>query len=467
MADQLGSTWIVDCDYCGRILHGDYSTTLKKRLAESIARFRAFNDAGNPAIPYIAAWREDEKVIWYEFVGRRLTDLLDCEPADIAEAFGNSIIDRCVYRHTEDAGVKKEIISRQELSRVRKWLREESKKNGIIEAVYKLALKDGKVVWLKDQAAIEVHEQDRICLSMGGLSIVSEEMEVEGANRLTGEQSAELKKTNEQLRREIAAHHHSEETMRAYIVELEQSNRDLQEFAYIASHDLQEPLSLIHALGTRLRNRHGDTLTEHGREYLRRIENTAARMKKLIKGLLRYSQLTTDTQRFEAVDLAAVLTGVLADMEIRLKQNGGRVEIGEMHTVEADPLQMRQLLQNLISNALTYCHPDREPLVRISGQQLTDENSRPTHCLISVQDNGIGFDEKYRERIFGIFQRLHRRTTYDGTGIGLATCKRIIERHGGDITAKSTPGQGAEFIVTLPLKQTHRLNPPPADLTRR
>jgi PAS domain S-box-containing protein len=242
--------------------------------------------------------------------------------------------------------------------------------------------------------------------------------------------------------------------------ELARSNAELQQFASIASHDLQEPLRKIQAFGDRLKTKCNEALTEQGRDYLDRMQNAAGRMQTLIDDLLMLSRITTKAQPFVPVDLAQVIQEVLSDLEVRIDETKGQVEVGSLPTIEADSLQMRQLLQNLIGNALKF-HPKTEPpKVRIYSQLLNDEEQQPTgnsitptHCQIVVEDNGIGFDEKYLDRIFNVFQRLQGRSEYEGTGMGLAICRKIAERHGGSLTAESTPGQGATFIVTLPIKQ--------------
>jgi PAS domain S-box-containing protein len=242
--------------------------------------------------------------------------------------------------------------------------------------------------------------------------------------------------------------------------ELARSNAELQQFASIASHDLQEPLRKIQAFGDRLKTKCNEALTEQGRDYLDRMQNAAGRMQTLIDDLLMLSRITTKAQPFVPVDLAQVIQEVLSDLEVRIDETKGQVEVGSLPTIEADSLQMRQLLQNLIGNALKF-HPKTEPpKVRIFSQLLNDEEQQPTgnsitptHCQIVVEDNGIGFDEKYLDRIFNVFQRLQGRSEYEGTGMGLAICRKIAERHGGSLTAESTPGQGAKFIVTLPIKQ--------------
>jgi light-regulated signal transduction histidine kinase (bacteriophytochrome) len=240
--------------------------------------------------------------------------------------------------------------------------------------------------------------------------------------------------------------------------ELARSNGELEKFAHIASHDLQEPLRKIQAFGDRLKRQCNETLTDQGRDYIERMQNAASRMQSLIDDLLTLSRITTKAQPFVLVDLAQVVKEVLSDLEVRIEEAKAEVDVGWLPTIDADPLQMRQLLQNLISNALKF-HPIGElPRVRIYGQLLKGEEPPPlgdsaTLCQIIVQDSGIGFDEKYLDRIFNVFQRLHGRSEYEGTGMGLAICRKIAERHEGTITAESRPGQGATFIVTVPIKQ--------------
>ncbi|MGJ5633793.1 PAS domain-containing protein [Nostoc sp. CALU 1950] len=235
--------------------------------------------------------------------------------------------------------------------------------------------------------------------------------------------------------------------------ELARSNKELQQFAFVASHDLQEPLRKITTFGDRLKTTCGDTLTEQGRDYLERMQNAANRMQTLIEDLLTLSRVTTRAQPFVSVNLAKIAQEVLCDLEVYIQQTGASVEIAELPTIQADPLQMRQLLQNLLGNALKFHRPQTPPVITIYGNILNDQadntSANSELCRIIVEDNGIGFEEKYLDRIFNVFQRLHSSIEYEGTGIGLAICRKIAERHHGNITAQSKPGQGAKFIVTL------------------
>ncbi len=252
----------------------------------------------------------------------------------------------------------------------------------------------------------------------------------------------------------------AEGTLKDFAARLERSNRELQDFAYVASHDLQEPLRKVSVFGERLKAKCGEVLGDDGKDYLERMQKATARMQGLINDLLSFSRVTTKSQPFVPVDLSEVLREVLTDLEARLEQSGGRVEAGPLPTLEAEPLHMRQLLQNLIGNALKFRKPDTPPVIEVSGKigryppapGSRSAAAREMVCL-TVSDNGIGFDEKYTERIFQVFQRLHSRAEYEGTGMGLAIARKIVEHHRGQITAKSKPGEGATFIVLLPVKQ--------------
>jgi light-regulated signal transduction histidine kinase (bacteriophytochrome) len=259
------------------------------------------------------------------------------------------------------------------------------------------------------------------------------------------------------LFQDITARRQAEAEVARQRAELERSNRELQDFASVASHDLQEPLRKVQAFGDRLNRKFGDQLGPDGRDYLGRMQQAAGRMQVLINDLLTFSRVTTRGEPFRPTDLQVVVRQVVEDLETRIEQSGASVELNELPTLEADPLQMRQLFQNLIGNALKFRRPEVAPHVRVWSRPLG-------HAFeIAVEDNGIGFDEKYLDRIFTIFQRLHGRGEYEGTGVGLAVCRRIVERHGGTLTARSAPGQGATFLITLPAAQP-RTAPEPASL---
>jgi PAS domain S-box-containing protein len=253
----------------------------------------------------------------------------------------------------------------------------------------------------------------------------------------------------------------AEEKLRAFAMRLEQNNRELQEFAYVASHDLQEPLRKVRAFGDRLKAKCGASFTVEGRDYLERMQNAAGRMQTLIEALLAYSRISTRAQPFVPVKLNKIIQEVLSDLEVRIEQVGGKVEVENLPEIEADAMQMRQLFQNLIGNALKFTRPGIAPVVKVHCEAMVSDSENTggrlpigrNYFRIYLQDNGIGFDEKYLDRIFTVFQRLHGRNEYEGSGVGLAICRKIVMRHNGDITARSQPGQGATFIIILPLKQ--------------
>ncbi|MFW5972874.1 MAG: sensor histidine kinase, partial [Bacteroidota bacterium] len=231
---------------------------------------------------------------------------------------------------------------------------------------------------------------------------------------------------------------------------LRQRNEELQEFAYVASHDLKEPLRKVRTFSGMLVDEYADRLEGDGRMYVERMQDAVERMMILINDLLALSRVSTRTQPFQQVALQSVLDDVLTDFDIDLERTGGRIEVvTPLPVIEADPSQMRQLFQNLIGNAVKYARAEEPPIIRIGSASTETDEGYPA-VQLRVEDNGIGFDPKYADRIFGAFQRLHGRGQYEGSGMGLAICKRIVERHRGRIAVESTPGQGAAFIVTLP-----------------
>jgi light-regulated signal transduction histidine kinase (bacteriophytochrome) len=252
----------------------------------------------------------------------------------------------------------------------------------------------------------------------------------------------------------------AEDKLRISNEKLQQSNRELQDFAYVASHDLQEPLRKVQTFSDRLATKYAEKLEGDGLEYLERMRGAAERMRKLIQDLLTFSRVSSKAQPFVPVDLEKVSREVLSDLEVKIEETGASVEIRDLPTVDADPLQMRQLIQNLVGNALKFRNPDSAPVVKILAGTSNGNGSTPNghFCTIRVEDNGIGFDEKYLDKIFTVFQRLHGRSEFEGSGIGLAVCRKIAERHHGNITAKSKPGEGSTFIVTLPVGQSIRNN---------
>jgi signal transduction histidine kinase len=257
------------------------------------------------------------------------------------------------------------------------------------------------------------------------------------SNDLVVEANARLALSNEELERRAR--------------ELARSNAELDQFASIASHDLQEPLRKVRTFTERVREIDADTLSDRGLDYLQRANASAERMQRLIEDLLVFSRVAMQTRPFGPVDLGQVTREVLEDLDDLVRRTGARVTVDEMPTINADAPQMRQLLQNLISNALKFRREGVRPDVHISATREDDWVS------IIVRDNGIGFESQYSRRIFRVFERLHGRGAYPGTGIGLALCRKIADRHGGTVRAESVIGQGSTFTVRLPVNRTEAL----------
>lgn len=243
------------------------------------------------------------------------------------------------------------------------------------------------------------------------------------------------------------------------INELNVSNKDLEQFAYVASHDLQEPLRKIRAFGDRLKNRFAEQVDEEGKDYINRMQNAAERMQTLIDDLLAFSKVTRQAKAFEPVNLHQLISKVLRDLDYTIESSDAQISLSVNETVEGIAPQLAQVFQNIISNSLKFIKPDIQPRIDISSQTLMGNNvpvngaiANVSYCVIKITDNGIGFDESYAGKIFDLFQRLHSRTEYKGTGIGLAICKKIVENHSGFIFAKSIEGEGASFFIVLPLK---------------
>jgi len=243
------------------------------------------------------------------------------------------------------------------------------------------------------------------------------------------------------------------------IDELNRSNEDLRQFAFIASHDLQEPLRKIQSFSSLLSVQLDDQLAETSRDYLHRINSAVARMSTLIKDLLTYSRISSQRKAFVTISLSDIVADVITTFDWEISQRQAQIAIGELPTVTGDYSQLGQLFQNLLSNAMKFTQAGQRPLIEISCQlfkrtDLSDSVSLSSDGLqfyqISVRDNGIGFEPKYLDRIFQMFQRLHGKNEYVGTGIGLAICQRVTENHGGGITAISKPGEGSTFFVYLP-----------------
>lgn len=239
--------------------------------------------------------------------------------------------------------------------------------------------------------------------------------------------------------------------------ELQRSNRELEEFAFVASHDLQEPLRKIRAFGDRLQQKYSSQLGDTGCDYVVRMQAASERMSALIDDLLSFSRVTTQQRPFISIDLNDVMRGVMDDLDYAIEETSAQIHIDPLPRIDADPSQIAQVFMNLIANSLKFHLPDVRPIITVTSEinvtsPIVDDGR--AWCCLHFADQGIGFEPQYAERVFSLFQRLHGRGEYSGTGIGLALCRKIIERHGGTIVAQSEPGEGAVFTIYLPMTQT-------------
>lgn len=263
---------------------------------------------------------------------------------------------------------------------------------------------------------------------------VSAAYEQQDADRLLIERSLELSS------KELNEKNHQIEAQK---LELERSNTELEHFAYIASHDLQEPLRTVQSYLQLIKRRYGSKLDQDAEEFMAFAVEGATRMRQLIEDLLTYARVASRAKPLEVTAVGDVVDEVVKSLEVRLKEKDAVIEKDDLPTVMADRRQLGQLLQNLIANAVKFQQKGSTPRVRIAAEKKGDE------WIVSVKDNGIGIKPEYQEKIFVLFQRLHSREEYDGTGVGLAVCKKIVERHGGRIWVKSQLGEGATFFFTL------------------
>lgn len=268
-----------------------------------------------------------------------------------------------------------------------------------------------------------------------------------------------------QLERELTRRQKTEEQLRDYearlkeqIRQLEASNQELERFAFVASHDLQEPLRKMQSFATLVTDRYANLLNDESKTFMSKIIYSAERMSKLIKDLLNFSRMSSNREDFKPIRLDALIRRILDDQELRIKGLNVQVEVGPLPMVHAVGSQLEHLFSNLISNALKFVRPGVQPFLRIQakpidGRAYAELIAGRRYFEITVEDNGIGFDEKYLDHIFKVFQRLHGKNEFEGTGIGLAICKRVVVYHHGFITAHSQLNQGTTFVVVLPESQ--------------
>ena len=318
---------------------------------------------------------------------------------------------------------------------------------------YRLRHENGKWLWVHDRARAIGAYANGVFSDITRLQKMEKELQEyrDWLEDLVDERAQEVKAVNAQLLLEVAERQQAQQELERLAASLRRSNAELEQFAHVASHDMKEPLLLIVAFAERLLARWPEKFDGKAGEYFGRILKAARQLQELVDDILQLSKVRSCEQPFGMVALDDLLREVMEDFEERIRQSQGNVGVGALASIEGDRTQLRQLFQNLIANALKYRQADLPPVVEVKGRKLPGKIYE-----ITVQDNGIGFEEKQVERIFQPFVRLHGRHEYEGTGIGLATCEKIVARHGGRITAKSSPGEGSIFIIQLPLVQRKR-----------
>ena len=366
----------------------------ERRLREAETRFRTLVEQ-IPAITYVEAVDYEE----------RSTNLLYVSP-QIEAMFGYS-----PEEWMEDPQLFPRLLHPEDRERV---LAEDERTEGTGEPFrmeYRQFTRDGRMVWLRDEAVL-VRDEEGIPLFWQGVMF------------------------------DITEQKHSEEELTELVEELRRSNAELEQFAYVASHDLQEPLRMVSSYTQLLGRRYKGKLDSDADEFIGYAVDGANRMQILINDLLQYSRVGTRGKPFSPTDMDAVVEAARANLRVAIEESGAEVSADSLPTVMGDQSQLVQLFQNLISNAIKF-HSEETPRVHVGAER------RGGYWIFSVRDNGIGIEEQYLERIFVIFQRLHARKEYSGTGIGLAVCKKIVERHGGKIRVESEPARGSTFYFTL------------------
>jgi len=298
-----------------------------------------------------------------------------------------------------------------------------------------------QVLRAKVSVLIELYKKNLQLLAQEKkLVAINKSLELEIQERMASEEK--VKQLNRQLLENIAS--------------LESANKDLDRFAFMASHDLQEPLRKIRTFSDRLYVKYKEALDDDGKANLNRIQKAAERMQNLITDILTFSKISSEKVEFIDSDLNKIVREVITDMDEEVRAKEAKILVAQLPVLQVNPGLIKPLFQNLIGNALKYSKKNLTPTINIKADvglknHLRNQFSK-SYCRIFIEDNGIGFDQRYAEEIFGMFKRLHRNSEFEGTGIGLALCKKIVEQHNGFISARSKVGEGSTFIISLPVQ---------------
>jgi len=446
-------------DYHGKILKGNYSQDLKNYISDTISRMQGVEHTSIPVIPYLSAWQKQENAMWYEFAGQGFCDLMQCPPDTVAEIFRSSLLERRVYNYTEPhkGEVNTQTLKSSELSHSRRGLREEGEKKGYTEAVYKVQLPDGSVVWLKDQANVRAFDEDGIHISAGCLTRVTKEMEAEEELIRTQEKlkknARELKLAKELQEKNTKKLSHAMEAVDAARKEAEKANRAKSEFLAVISHEIRNPMNGI--LGT-CDLIMADELSQHQNEYLGIIKSAAISLLGLINDILDFSKIEAGKLTFleSPFNLREVIEDV-SDLFLELVSKKELELVLDIHpdvptTLISDPMRLRQVLINLTSNALKFTEKGEI----VIGVALCHSDGSHAELAFNVSDTGIGIAPEYQDNLFDSFTQVNtpERHEYGGTGLGLAISRQIVTMMNGTIWMESQPGRGSTFYFKAPFK---------------
>jgi two-component system, sensor histidine kinase and response regulator len=457
-------------EYHGKILHGNYSHALKTHVTENISRLNAFEKTRMPVIPYLSAWHREKNTMWYEFAGTRFTDLMGCPAPDLADVFRKSIVERRVYDYQGEnhARINKQTLKQSDLTGSRKGLRAQGEKKGLVEAIYKVRLAGGAVVWLKDQATVTAFQQDQVHISSGCLTIVTKEMEAEEALIKTQKmlkEKAHALNLARKIQEENAARLSSAiKEVEAARNEAEKANKAKSEFLAVISHEIRNPMNGIVGTCDLIM---ADDLSRQQKEYLEIIRSSAFSLLGLINDILDFSKIEAGRLEFQEVgfdvrDVVEEVSDIFLEMISRKNlELIVDVDPGLPARVKADPMRLRQVLINLTSNALKFTRKG-EIIIRVEPVR---RDTALTELAFRVTDTGIGIAPEHFDQLFESFTQVNdeKNREYGGTGLGLAICRQIVEMMNGTIGVDSTPGQGSTFYFTIPFKSA---DPPGEDRPR-